>query len=204
MSLDGFIADPNPTIEEPLGQGGESLHEWAFKLAEWRQAHSLSGGEVNQNSQIIEETLARTGAVIMGRKMFSGGDGPWENDPMAGGWWTENPPFHCPVFILTNHERETVQKAGGTTYTFVTEGIESALAQAKAAAGDKDIQIGGGANTIQQFINSGNLDEIQINLVPILLGSGRRLLENVGSIKLEKIRTIETPEVTHLKFKIRK
>jgi dihydrofolate reductase len=141
MSLDGFIAGPKPTLKDPLGQGGEQLHEWVVKLAAWRESHHKSGGEVNSNSNVIEETLSRTGAVIMGRKMFSGGKGPWEKDPRADGWWGDNPPFHCPVFILTSHARETVKKEGGTTFAFITDGIESALSQAKAAAKDKDVQI---------------------------------------------------------------
>jgi dihydrofolate reductase len=204
MSLDGFIAGPKPTLKEPLGQGGEQLHEWVVKLATWRKSHGKSGGEVNSDSDVIEETLARTGAVIMGRKMFSGEQGPWEDDPNADGWWGDNPPFHVPVFILTHHKRERVNKKGGTSFTFVTDGIENALERALAAAKGKDVQIAGGANAIQQFIKAGLLDELQIHVVPVLLGGGVRLLENLGDPKLEKTRVIDSPAVTHLKFKIKK
>ncbi len=204
MSLDGYIAGPNPTIEEPLGQRGEELHEWVVRLAAWRKSHGMSGGETGPDENMMEEALANMGAVIMGRRMFSGGDGPWESDPKADGWWGDTPPFHVPVFILTEHERETVSKKGGTSFIFVTDGIESALSQAKEAAGNKNISIAGGANTIQQFIQAGLLDELQIHLVPILLGGGTRLLENLGDTKLEKITVIDSQLVTHLMFRLKK
>lgn len=204
MSLDGFIAGPDPTLKEPLGQGGEQLHEWVVRLAAWRKPHGKSGGETGPDGDVMEESVANTGAVIMGRRMFSNGKGSWKNDPKADGWWGDNPPFHVPVFVLTNHAREKVNKKGGTSFAFVTDGIESALSQAKAAAGNKDISIAGGANTIQQFIRAGLLDELQIHMVPILLGGGTRLLENLGDTKLEKIRVIDSPLVTHLKFQIKK
>ena len=203
MSLDGYIAGPNPTLEEPLGVRGEELHEWVFGLEAWRQPHGLPGGETGPDNDIMKETTANIGAVIMGRKMYSGGEGPWENDPNPDGWWGDNPPFKVPVFVLTSHERETVTKEGGTSFTFVTDGIESALKQAKSAAGDKDISLGGGANAIQQFIAAGLADELEIHLVPILLGGGTRLLDNLGEAKLEKIRVIDSPQVTHLKFRIK-
>ncbi len=137
MSLDGFIAGPNQTLEQPLGEGGERLHEWAFRLASFREPHGLSGGETGADDEIVKETLAATGAVVMGRRMFSGGEGPWEDDPNADAWWGDEPPFHVPVFVLTHHARETVHKQGGTSFTFVTDGIEAALEQAEAAAGDR-------------------------------------------------------------------
>jgi dihydrofolate reductase len=204
MSLDGFIAGPKPSLKDPLGKGGEQLHEWAYRLAAWRKPHGLPGGEAGPDGDVMQETLANTGAVIMGRKMFSNGKGPWQDDPKADGWWGDNPPFHVPVFILTHHSRETVQKRGGNSFTFVTDGIESALSQAKAAAKDKDISIAGGANAIQQFIKAGLLDELQIHVVPQLLGGGTPLLVNLGDTKLEKIRLIDSPLVTHIKFKIKK
>lgn len=204
MSLDGFIAGPKPTLKEPLGRGGEQLHEWVVKLAAWRKPHGLSGGETGPDTVVFEESIANTGAVIMGRKMFSGGEGPWVDDPNADAWWGDNPPFHVPVFVLTHHKREKVDKKGGTSFTFVTDGIESALSQAKAEAGNKDISIAGGANTIQQFIKAGLLDELQIHLVPIPLGGGTPLLDNLGDPKLEKIRVIDSPMVTHLKFRLKK
>jgi len=202
MSLDGFIAGPSPTLEDPLGKGGEQLHEWVFGLEAWRKPHGREGGTTGPDNDVMKEATANTGAVIMGRGMFSNGKGSWEDDPKADGWWGDNPPFHAPVFILTNHAREKVTKEGGTTFNFITDGIESALTQAKAAAGDKDISVAGGAHAIQQFISAGLLDELQIHMSPVLLGSGTRLLENLGNAKLEKIRVIDSPNVTHLKFKV--
>lgn len=204
MSLDGYIAGPNPTLKEPLGQGGEQLHEWVVRLASWREPHGKSGGETGPDDEIMKEASANIGAVIMGRRMFSGGDGPWDSEPNPDGWWGDNPPFHVPVFVLTEYERETVTKEGGTSFVFVTDGIESALAQAKEAAGNKNISVAGGANTIQQFIKAGLLDELQIHLVPILLGGGTPLLENLADTKLEKVRVIDSPFVTHLKFRLKK
>ena len=132
MSLDGFVAGPNPSLEKPLGEGGDLLHEWAFAAASWRESHGLEGGEANADSELIEESIRSTGAVVMGRRMFSGGEGPWEDDPNAEGWWGDEPPFHVPVFVLTSHARETLTMQGGTTFTFVTEGIGAALEEARA------------------------------------------------------------------------
>src|SRR5215213_3246712 len=205
MSLDGFVAGPNQTLEEPLGAGGERLHEWAFAARAWRDAHGMEGGETNVDNEIVEEALARVGATVMGRRMFSGGEGPWEDDPNPDAWWGDEPPFHHPVFILTHHAREPVVKEGGTTFTFVTDGIESALDQAQAAAGDKDVAIAGGANVAQQYLKAGLLDELQLHVAPILLGNGVRLFENhVGSNapKLERTRVIESLAATHLRYRV--
>src|SRR5437867_483931 len=146
VSLDGFVAGPNQTLEQPLGEGGEKLHEWAFGLASFRERHGLEGGETDPDDEVVAESLRSTGAVVMGRRMFSGGAGPWEDDPNADGWWGDEPPFRVPVFVLTHHPRETVVKQGGTSFTFVTDGIESALDQARAAAGDRDVAVAGGAS----------------------------------------------------------
>jgi dihydrofolate reductase len=204
MSLDGFVAGPEPTLDEPLGRGGELLHEWVIKTAAWRKPHGLTGGETGPDNDVAEEVTSNTGAVIMGRRMFSGGEGLWEDDPRADGWWGDNPPFHAPVFILTKNKRDTVTKQGGTSFHFVTEGAESALAQAKAAAGDKDILIAGGAMCIQQYIKAGLLEELHIHLVPVLLHGGRRLLENLGNAELQKISVTDSRDVTHLRFKFRR
>lgn len=203
MSMDGYIAGPAPTLKEPLGERGQQLHEWVMRLAAWRAAHGMDGGETGPDNELMKEITANTGAVIMGRKMFSGGHGPWENDPNPLGWWGDTPPFHTPVFILTNHPRETVTMKGGTSFHFVTDGIQSAMTQAKAAAGDKDISIAGGAMAIQQYMKAGMLDELQIHIVPLLLHGGTRLLENLGNAALEKIRVIDSPLVTHVKFRVR-
>lgn len=204
MSLDGFVAGPNPTVESPLGVGGERLHEWVYNLESWREAHGLAGGEQNADSEIVEEGVAATGAVIMGRRMFSGGSGPWEDDPVADGWWGDDPPFHVPVFILTHHSREPVTKEGGTTFTFVTDGVEAALEQARAAAGDRNVHIAGGASVVQQYLQAGELDEIQIHVAPILLGSGTRLFDDLGPglPQLEITRVIHSPAVTHLRYRV--
>jgi dihydrofolate reductase len=204
MSLDGFVAGPNPTLERPLGDGGDGLHEWALALESWRRPHGLPGGETNASTEVVEASLEATGAVVMGRRMFSGGEGPWEDDPNADGWWGDDPPFHVPVFVLTHHARETVTKDGGTTFAFVTDGIEAALEEARAAAGEKDVYVAGGAAAVQQYLAAGLLDELQINLAPVLLGSGTRLFDGRGAAQpaLELIRVVEAPAVTHLKYRV--
>ena len=204
VSLDGFVAGPNPSLEHPLGEGGEQLHEWALELAAWREPHGLSGGTVTASSEVMREGLAKTGAVVMGRRMFSGGEGPWEDDSNADGWWGDDPPFHVPVFVLTHHARESVPKQGGTTFTFVTDGIESAIEQARAAAGDQDVAIGGGASVAQQALSAGLLDEVQVNLVPVLLGGGTRLFEDLqgADVRLERVRVVEAPGVIHLRHRV--
>jgi dihydrofolate reductase len=206
MSLDGFIAGPNQTLAEPLGAGGERLHEWALRLASWREPHGLEGGEINGDSEVVAESLAATGAVVMGRRMFSGGAGPWADDPNADAWWGDDPPFHVPVFVLTHHARETVVKEGGTSFTFVTDGIEAALEQARAVAEDKDVALAGGATVVQQYLKAGLLDELQIHVVPLLLGGGVSLFGSLGidPIELEATRVIESLMVTHLKFAVRR
>ncbi len=204
MSLDGFVAGANQTMEQPLGEGGDQLHQWAFAAVSWRERHGLSGGESNPDSEVVEESLRTTGATVMGRRMFSGGQGPWEDDTNANGWWGEDPPFHHPVFVLTHHAREPVTMQGGTTFTFVTDGIQAALEQARVAAGGKDVTIGGGADVVQQYLAAGLLDELEIHLVPVLLGDGVRLLDNLGAGRAEfqSVRVIQSPTVTHLKYRV--
>jgi dihydrofolate reductase len=204
MSLDGFVAGPNPSLEHPLGEGGEGLHEWVVAVASWRERHGLSGGETNVDNEVTEETLRSTGATVMGRRMFSGGEGPWEDDPNADGWWGDEPPFHHPVFILTHHAREPVQKEGGTTFTFVADGIEAALEQAHAAAGDKNVAVGGGADVAQQYLRAGLLDELQIHVAPVLLGGGVRLFDELADApELESTRVVESPTgVAHLRYRV--
>jgi dihydrofolate reductase len=187
VSLDGFVAGPNPSEDDPLGEGGEELHEWVIKLAAWRRPHGREGGEVNASTAVMEEALDNVGATIMGRKMFGGGPGPWGEDPW-GGWWGDEPPFRTPVFVLTHHEREPLQKEGGTSFTFVTDGIESALEQAKQAAGGKDVSLGGGADVAQQYLAAGLIDEMDLNVVPVLLGGGRRLFDNLMGTDVSLIK----------------
>jgi dihydrofolate reductase len=204
MSLDGFVAGPNPTLEEPLGAGGERLHDWVLRLASWREMHGLEGGETGPDDDLVRAMRERVGAEIMGRRMFSGGEGPWEDDPNADAWWGDNPPFHHPVFVLTHHPRETVVKDGGTTFYFVNDGIESALEQGRAAAEDQDVALGGGASVAQQYLGAGLLDELHIHVAPILLGGGVSLFGELGTdappLKLTKV--VESPFVTHLSYEV--
>jgi dihydrofolate reductase len=185
MSLDGFIARRNDDVD--------ALHQWLYGLKGFREPHGMEGGTTDPDSEVIDEAMKRSGAVIVGRRMYELADG-----------WGDNPPFHKPVFVLTHEAREQLAKEGGTTFTFVTYGPEGALAQARAAAGDRDISIGGGASTVQQYLRAGLVEEMQIHIVPILLGEGIRLFEGIGpeQVKLETTRVIESPAVTHLRFRV--
>ena len=202
MSLDGYVAGPNQSMKDPLGVGGEALHTWAIELAAWREQHGQKGGAVNASSAIMQEMFENVGAVIMGRNMFGGGPGPWKPD--WKGWWGKNPPYHMPVYVLTHHARDPLPMEGGTTFHFVTDGIQSAVKQAKRAAADKDVLIMGGANAIQQFLAAGVVDEINISMVPLLLGAGERMLDSLGAPppRLEQIRVIEAPGVVHLRYRV--
>jgi dihydrofolate reductase len=201
MSLDGFVAGPEQSVVNPIGIGGMSLHEWVFPLKVWRSMHGQGGGEVNESSRVIEEGLANIGATIMGRNMFGGHPGPWDTKSPWNGWWGADPPFHHPVFVLTQYARRPLECVGGTIFTFVTGGIEVALEQARRAARGKDVSLAGGAKAAQQYLGAGLVDEMEINLVPTLLGSGERLFDGVGDLcGLELVRTVAAPKVTHLKF----
>jgi dihydrofolate reductase len=205
MSLDGLTTGPNPRREEPLGDGGERLHEWVVRLASWRESHGMSGGDTGPDSDLLAESVAATGAVIMGRRMFSGGEGPWEDDQNADGWWGDEPPFRVPVFVLTHHARDPVSKQGGTTFTFVTDGIESALEQARAAAGDRNVGISGGASVAGQYLRAGLLDEALIHVAPVILGEGVRIFGGpLGNepLGLEAVEAIASPAVTHLRYRV--
>ena len=201
MSLDGFVAGPSQSVQNPLGIGGMKLHEWVFPLAVWRKTQGMDGGVVNESSRVVEESMANIGATIMGRNMFGGHPGPWDRQKPWTGWWGDTPPFGHAVFVLTHHSREPLELKGGTTFTFVTGGIGAALEQARRAAGGKDISLAGGAKAAQQCLAAGRLDEMEINLVPVLLGSGEQLFQGVGDLHgLELVRTVAAPNVTHLKF----
>jgi dihydrofolate reductase len=202
ISLDGYIAGPDQSEENPLGVGGMALHEWVLPLEAWRRQHGLEGGEVNASTPVVEEVQSNVGATVMGRNMFGGGPGPWKEDPPWTGWWGDNPPFHTPVYVLTHHPREPLEMDGGTTFIFVTDGIDSALDQAKLAAGERDVLLGGGASVARQYLAAGLIDEFELHLVPVLLGNGERLLENVGDLELEQVRAIEAPGVTHIKYRV--
>jgi len=200
ISLDGFVAGPNQSIENPLGEGGMRLHQWAFATASWRAQHGRAGGEQGADSDVVEEVTRGVGAYIMGRKMFGGGEGEW--DPTWEGWWGEEPPFHAPVFVLTHRAREPLSMKGGTTFAFVTDGIDSALEQARAQAGDQDVAIAGGASAVRQYLRAGALDELYLHIVPVILGAGERLLEDVGDPTLGPIRVVASPAVTHVKYRV--
>jgi dihydrofolate reductase len=204
ISLDGFVAGANPTLEQPLGEGGELLHEWMVRLAAFRRAHGMEGGEEGPESVLVEESLPASGAVVMGRKMFSGGAGSWENDPKALGWWGDDPPFHVPVFVVTHHARDPLPMDGGTTFHFVTEGVAPAIELARAAAGEKIVHVSGGGDVVQQTLSAGLLDELQLHVAPVLLGSGTRLFVDAGNrdVRLERTRVLEGPETTHLWYRV--
>jgi dihydrofolate reductase len=204
MSLDGYVAGPNQSEENPLGQGGLAVHEWFFPLKEFKEMHGDDeDGVTNASSPIVEERRANIGATIMGRNMFgpirgSWGDGSWR------GWWGEDPPYHHAVFVLTHHDRAPLEMDGGTTFHFVTDGIESALTRARAAAAGQDIWLAGGAETVNQYLASGLVDEIDISIAPVILGAGERLFAGVGpgSLELEQTRAVEAPGVTHIKYSV--
>ena len=202
MSLDGFIAGPDPSEQEPLGKRGEELHEWVLPLAAFREPHGQEGGEVNASTPIVEGWWENVGALVMGRNMFGGGPGPWR-EPLWQGWWGDEPPFDSPVFVLTHHARDPLELKG-TTFHFVTDGIEAALEQARDAAGGKDVSIAGGANVAQQYLAARLIDEMEIAIVPILLGGGTRLFENLGDaeLALRQVRAVDAPGVAHVKYDV--
>lgn len=200
ISLDGYVAGPDQSEENPIGVGGMRLHEWLFPLAVFKRIHGEGEeGEVNASTAVVEGWFENVGATIMGRNMFGPVRGPWGDDPWRG-WWGEDPPFHLPVFVLTHHSREPLEMEGGTTFHFVTDGIESALEQATEAAGGKDVALGGGASVARQYLAAGLIDEMELSVVPLLLGEGERLLDGVGDLRLEQLRAVEAPGVTHLEY----
>jgi len=204
ISADGFVAGPNQSEAEPLGEGGEQLHDWVVSLAAWREPHGKQGGEVNESTPIMEESLENVGAGVMGRNMFGPpGGGDWGDGDWMG-WWGDEPPFHYDVFIVTHHPREPVEMEGGTTFSFVTDGIETALQRAKESAGGQDVMLSGGAEIINQYLAAGLLDELDLHVVPVLLGGGARLFEDLGDaeVALEQVRAVDAPGVTHVKYRV--
>ena len=205
MSLDGYVAGPSPSLEEPLGKGGELLHEWVVRLKTFKEIHGMEdGGDVDADDEVFAEYVHAQGAVVMGRKMFSGGEGPWEDDPKASGSWGDEPPFHKPVCVVTHHEREPLV-LGETTFTFVTDGVAAAVEQARAAAPDeRNVLVAGGADTIDQALAAGLVDELQLHVAPVLLGGGTRLFEGLGADRpqLELAAVRESPYVSHLRYRV--
>ena len=200
VSLDGFAAGANQSMDNPLGEGGEDLHEWILKTESWRSQHGREGGEKGPDDDAARWFGQGVGAYIMGRNMFGPPEGG-ERDESWHGWWGENPPYHVPVFVLTHYAREPLTMEGGTTFHFVTDGIEAALEQARAAAGDQHVYVIGGANAIQQYLAAGLLDELRLHIAPIVLGGGERLLENVGDPKLEQVEVV-AGLATHVKYRV--
>jgi len=206
MSLDGYAAGPNMTPGKPFGDGAEKLTAWVFELEVFHAMLGKEGGKTGDSNDVMRATQENLGATIMGRNMFGGGwNGDWPEEPWNG-WWGENPPYHTPVFVLTHYPRETLVMHGGTTFHFVTDGIEAALESAREAAGDKDIRIGGGAGVVNQYLAAGLVDELQIHLVPEVIGAGPRLFDGLGESRpqLELVETVPASDVTHLKYRILK
>ncbi|GHH04646.1 dihydrofolate reductase family protein [Streptomyces lanatus] len=194
ISLDGYIAGPDVTLDNPGGTGAEPLFEWIHNLASWRERQGMSGGEENRDSELMREWFDATGAVVMGRTMYDTGEE----------FWGDNPPFRTLVFVLTHRPRPTLVKEGGTTFTFVTDGIHHALDRARAAAGDRNVDIAGGASTVRQYLGAGLIDELQLHVVPALLGAGLRLFEGPGAVRrdVEPVRVEATALATHLKYRL--
>ena len=199
ISLDGFGAGPNQSMDEPLGQGGEELHEWLFPTRAFKSLYGKDGGETGTDDDFVAEGMSNLGAWILGRNMFGPVRGPWPDDSWKG-WWGEQPPYHCPVFVLTHHARSPVTMQGGTTFHFVTDGIHAALARAREAAAGRDVRLGGGAATIQQYLRARLVDELHLAIAPVLLGRGEQLLAGIDLLALgyRLAKTVPCPRVTHV------
>ena len=200
ISLDGFVAGPNQSLENPIGEGGLRLHEWMFETAAWARRQGLPPRPETPDSDVVEHMHDNVGAFVMGRNMFAPDRGQW--DLGWRGWWGEDPPYHAPVFVLTHHPREALRMSGGTTFHFVTHGAEAALARARDAAGGKNVMIAGGAEAVRQYIRAGDLGELYLHIAPVVLGAGERLLENVGDPHMTPIEVIASPRVTHVRYRI--
>jgi dihydrofolate reductase len=201
MSLDGYVAGPDQSVENPLGQGAMRLHEWVFKTRFFQEMVGGDGGEAGLDDDYARQRVDGVGASIMGRNMFGPVRGPWGDEDWRG-WWGPNPPFHHPVFVLTHHARPPIEMEGGTTFHFTDEAIEAVLERARDAAGGKDVLIGGGAATVRQYLQAGLIDEIHLAVVPVLLGSGERLFDDIG-VDADDYRCVEhasSDEVTHVRL----
>ncbi|MFY9803943.1 MAG: dihydrofolate reductase family protein [Candidatus Acidiferrales bacterium] len=198
ISLDGYGAGPNQDLAHPLGVGGEALHEWVLATRTFQKLHGKDGGATGVDDDFAARGFANIGAWIIGRNMFGPIRGPWPDD-LWKGWWGDNPPYHTPVFVLTNYARGSIEMAGGTIFHFVTDGIHAALKRASDVANGRDIRLGGGAATIRQYLRAGLIDEMHLALSPILLGSGENLLEGIDAPKLGYRCTehVHTPNTTH-------
>ncbi|MCO1595400.1 dihydrofolate reductase family protein [Micromonospora sp. RHAY321] len=199
ISLDGYVAGPDQSRQDPLGRGGLRLHEWFLGLDSWRAQHGLSGGERGVDADLVDELTRDVGAYVMGRRMFGGGDGDW--DESWHGWWGDDPPFHTPVFVLSHHRRAPLLMRGGTEFRFVSDGIESALRQAREAAGDRQVSIAGGASTVRQYLAAELIDTLDLHLVPVVLGAGERLFDGIAP-RLEQVAVVAGPTVAHLRYRV--
>ena len=199
LSLDGYGAGPNQDIDNPLGVGGRALHEWAFATRTFRRMFGTEGGSTGVDDEFAARGFANIGAWILGRNMFGPVRGPWPDDSWKG-WWGDEPPYHVPVFVLTHHPRPALVMSGGTTFHFVTDGIDAALASAVAAAGDRDIRVGGGVATIRQYLQAGLIDEMHLAIAPVLLGNGEHLLAGIDTAALgyHCVEHVPTPNATHV------
>ena len=188
VSVDGYVAGPAQSIDNPIGVGGMRLHEWHFE-------------PTGEDQAVVDEWQSTPGAYVMGRNMFGAGRGEWDLD--WRGWWGDEPPYHAPVFVLTHHARDPLVMDGGTTFRFVTEGVDAALEQAKSAAGDANVEIAGGASTINAYLQAGAIDELHLHISPFLLGAGERLFDGVSAdLRLEPMQVIGSPGVTHVKYRV--
>jgi dihydrofolate reductase len=203
MSLDGYVAAPEQSEENPLGVGGMDLHQWAFPLEAFKRTHGEEGGEINASSAVVEERRANIGATIMGRNMFGPVRGPWSDESWRG-WWGDDPPYHHPVFVLTHQPREPLEMQGGTTFHFVTDGIESALAQAREAAHGGDVSLAGGASVVNQYLAARLVDQLDLSIAPVILGAGARLFEGLerNAVTLQQAQVVDAPGVTHIKYDV--
>ena len=199
VSLDGYAAGPDQSPAEPLGVGGEQLHEWMFRTAHWRARTGEPGGETGIDDDFLRRGDENIGAHVLGRNMFGPVRGPWGDSDWKG-WWGPEPPYHHPVFVLTHHAHDPIEMAGGTTFFFVTDGIESALEQAVTAAGGQDVRLGGGAATVRQYLRAGLVDELHVAVVPLLLGDGERLLGDGVGADLTVAEFVPSPSVAHVRL----
>ena len=202
ISIDGFGAGPNQDINNPLGVRGPELMEWFFATRAWKKMHGHPDGEIGIDNEIAEQGLSGIGAWILGRNMFGPVRGPWPDESWKG-WWGEEPPYHVPVFVLTHHPRAPITMKGGTVFNFVTDGIHAALEQAKAAAGNRDIRLGGGVSTIRQFLQAGLVDELHLAIRPVLLGTGEHLLHDIDlrALGYECWKSVSGERATHVFLK---
>ena len=193
MSLDSFVAGPNQSLDNPLGEGGMRLLEWMTGAARIEPPNAV-------DAEAYAHIFDNVGAVVMGRKMFGGGDGPWDHG--WTGWWGEDPPYHTPVFVLSHHEREPLPMAGGTTFHFVTGGLDAALKLAHEAAGGRDVAVSGGASTVRQCLAAGLLDEVQLDIVPVLMGSGEQIFTELAHVRFEQVSATVGANATHIRYRV--